>query len=575
MKKNISLVLCLIILSACVCMPVAHAEYEQPGASVWFVYPYNGFTAEIGVDGTYKHHGNSSLKIVNTNDSSKSAKIATHSSNWISKSDIGSTYRMSFWVKTENILADSFYYLPSYMDNNTKKAVAAGTNDWTCYTTDFVINQTFMSNGTYLGFEIRNKGTIWIDEVSMQKVNSDGTLGLNTIANPSFEWYGFYFGGDKNDTETAPSWTIFTQRTPDYDMESRVVTNIKRSGEASLKLTNNMGAIAYIYLRLYQNIPNLENGKKYRYSFWVKSENKFAQNMLYRPCVDSGPSPAGFGDNVFGNKDWNLVSRDWTKDSGWGNTNFSIDIGSSGTLWLDDLSVQLVNDDGSLGNNLLENPGFESKVDLIPTGEVTSINVTSAFDNATLSWTNPADPKADADFWGTEIYMVQPSAELKLIASLDKSKTSYKVTNLNGGTTYNILIKALDKSCNSSAGSKVTFETLGMYVNHPVFTQNGLPVSRLASGDIEAKADIQYCLDNPQEVTLIMALYKDNYMISAAATKRSLIKNDTNSVSASLNVGALSDGEYKLYTYVWDDIFKGKLLAGYSVIDKSGINHFD
>jgi len=549
MKKLISLALCLIILSACICMPVVYAEYEQPGASVWFVYPYNGFTADIGVDGTYKHHGNSSLKIVNNNDSSKSAKIATHTSNWITSSDIGSTYRMSFWVKTENILADSFYYLPSYLDDSTKKAVAAGTNDWTYYTTDFIINQTFMSNGTYLGFEIKNKGTIWIDEVSMRKVNGDGTLGMNTIANPSFEWYGFYSGGNKYDTTTAPNWTVYTQNSP-YDMEESVVTNVKHSGNSSLRLTNNMGAIAYIYLRLFQNVQGLEDGKKYRYSFWVKSENKFAQSMQFRPCIDTGPGSAGFGDNVFGNRDWNYVSHDWTKDGSWGNTDFSIDIGSSGTLWLDDISVQCINADGSLGENIILNPGFEEGADLTPPIDVTNITVAFNNDYYDVAWVNPSDCIYSV------IYRVDASG-LVFYGQYDKEINSASITGLSNNAYYRFCIKSVDRAENVSSGAFFEIDRRELVPVDLRFydPQTGQPLSSIQSGFVEARFRVRKPNDAGNgKVDFIVVIYQDKKMVECSRITTNITKNNPNEYedfAIGFNIlGPVSEGcEVKVFAW--------------------------
>jgi len=84
-------------------------------------------------------------------------------------------------------------------------------------------------------------------------------------------------------------------------------------------------------------------------------------------------------------------------------------------------------------------------------GNVNGIQQSATNAEVNLQWNNPSD----SDFAGTKIYRNN-----ELIATLDKTKNSFKDTSIQPGTTYEYKITTFDNDQNESSGVTVSITTL-------------------------------------------------------------------------------------------------------------------
>lgn len=92
----------------------------------------------------------------------------------------------------------------------------------------------------------------------------------------------------------------------------------------------------------------------------------------------------------------------------------------------------------------------------IPPAEVMNLSAITTDTTLRLTFSNPAD----ADFAGTKIYL-----DGVLKETLDKTKTSYSLTDLSPNTTYNIKVTTFDTNGNESDGVTTTVKTKIPIVN--------------------------------------------------------------------------------------------------------------
>lgn len=110
-----------------------------------------------------------------------------------------------------------------------------------------------------------------------------------------------------------------------------------------------------------------------------------------------------------------------------------------------------------------------------------------------------------------------------------------------------------------TAENKYDIGGLDIYKDYNSQNQLKLTNKVLQSGSISAVASgLNNNSNTDGSVILVIALYKDNYMIDAQYSNIEIPANTilTAPLVASMNVPSLSNGEYYLRAYVWDDLAK-------------------
>ncbi|RAU98158.1 S-layer homology domain-containing protein [Paenibacillus sp. YN15] len=132
-----------------------------------------------------------------------------------------------------------------------------------------------------------------------------------------------------------------------------VDTEVKRSGNASVKIVNTSAKLPNVYKQISQSIKVKPN-TAYVFKAWVKGEN------VKNAWMPGGPSMTLRKALPAGTYDWQEITYNYT--TGAGETSFSFTVLSENEqiIWVDDLSAVEAGTDV----NLMLNPGFEETVDL-------------------------------------------------------------------------------------------------------------------------------------------------------------------------------------------------------------------
>ena len=178
-----------------------------------------------------------------------------------------------------------------------------------------------------------------------------------------------YAKRNKTTTKLAPGWTIdYRDTNPErYRGKVGVSTSEAHSGNTSLFFTMEEPMQAYVYNKLLR-LVNLEQGKTYAFSGWIKTEGygdgaaRFIANVAgtqYKYAMDLENkkinNPYTGEDEEFDNGEWYLFTIYYTADKT-ASKEFSLTMDSKGTIYVDDLELyQVEESDGEyivVGDNL-------------------------------------------------------------------------------------------------------------------------------------------------------------------------------------------------------------------------------
>lgn len=204
------------------------------------------------------------------------------------------------------------------------------------------------------------------------------------------------------------------------------------------------------YMTLKSSTMTFDSNKKYKFGFWLKA-SKGSKGVAARIGWNSGRF------NVLGNSalsedtDWEYYEFICTSSpSGSQTLLFLIEDICADGIWLDDLEVSECDEDGnSIGENLLQNPGFESS---IPPGEAQNIEVEYGVGSMSISWTNPTD----ADYKKAVIYQASDGQAQNVIAEVQNPLNTYTIQNLSDNTPYKYIIKTCDTAGDESEGTEIS-----------------------------------------------------------------------------------------------------------------------
>ena len=351
------------------------------------------------------------------------------------------------------------------------------------------------------------------------------------------EDYIYYLGGNpapKVSQKTFGRWTFFNNEGGKYQYvpsAGYVDSTVAHTGEAAFKLATNISLISddnmngNIYVQLKQNVA-MEEGKTYRYSFWLKGENTSRpfNATLWFTNFDDG-SGRNLPDTT-GTYDWKHFEYDYTYGS---DANHRQNIlmmfyeGYAEGIWIDDVECyELDENDQPTGDNLISDGGFE---ELCKAEEASVKNLSAEADSSgiNLSWRN-----AGADFGGVDIYQkVFDNYEYR--GTLENGISSLKLTGLRTGKDYSFKVVPFNTDRVSGAEEEVSVTTLvpDYVIEKPVLTLGTKTVKEITGAgkyklSVSAKNN---ALDENLEFEIIAVLYdKDDTRIKVYSALSSVKK---------------------------------------------------
>ncbi len=153
---------------------------RQFGGTDW-EYAWWKSNYDCVMDSEVGHSDTSSVKITNTTKTVSAWYTAGVLGFPYSFDDmVGKTYKLSGWVKTENVSGEAFIAVDQNnntvpKDNSIKSQAVTGTTDWTYLEVEFVSKQTKDASGNSISIDnymlaLDGTGTVWFDDVKIEPV---------------------------------------------------------------------------------------------------------------------------------------------------------------------------------------------------------------------------------------------------------------------------------------------------------------------------------------------------------------------------------------------------------------------
>ncbi len=341
---------------------ILNGGFEAIDDSWPICWDYNNGSVEI--DDTVSRSGSNSLKItVDTSGGWTYGGVRTYGTPEDGYADLFSlkpntTYRITFWVKGENVSAsgehinlrlmlspvdDLWWTVPIGSQSGERQylvfqAYDSGTFDWTRKTFTFTTESWQKFGMLYM--QLRNTdGTVWYDDVSIQEADLVADGGFEAHTNNALHYWDII-------TYTATANATLDQ-------------SVSHSGNNSVRLQVN-DATSLNYASVQTSSPNiflLEPNSSYTLSFWIKGQNVSASGdhinirLMLSPTDDQwwtvpiGSDPEQRQYLVF--QAYDSGTFDWTQKtfnfstSGWhryGLLYLQLR-NTTGTVWYDDVSL--------------------------------------------------------------------------------------------------------------------------------------------------------------------------------------------------------------------------------------------
>jgi hypothetical protein len=177
-----------------VTIPIKNSGFESPGRdglpADWSVIdPPDRQATSVGADPVTRHSGNAALRVMH----SRLASVS-YASEPV-RLEVGKLYRLSGWIKTEDVMLDPTSRYPtgvaatltmaSFPFTN-HSATVAGTHEWVRIEELFFATRVDDRVELHLGFNGRCSGTAWFDDFALEEVDDI----TQYIAPETITWFG-------------------------------------------------------------------------------------------------------------------------------------------------------------------------------------------------------------------------------------------------------------------------------------------------------------------------------------------------------------------------------------------------
>ena len=344
------------------------------------------------------------------------------------------------------------------------------------------------------------------------------------------------------DSTSFPGWGIDVC---DESAEFEITSEEKHSGEYSAVFKLNHDVQSNVYVLLSRAV-SLEGGKRYCFSYWFKTEEYSkgrGRFIVYDHTKGAQNAVSCIGDQ-YTEGEWNNVKFYYDSNVA-ASKNIQIWVDSFGTIWLDDIEVYEVDENGEkigenrvTGSDTKTDGGFELEAfsDKPQKPEVTAEGM---FRGARLAWSTESDAEK------VRIY----SGET-LVKETGYSLGQTEVDGLSYGT-HKLDICNVSKYGVESDRVSVTVDTLAYNVSNAAFSQTSIAPGRLSAStkiSNDGEADVN--------AAFILALYKGKKLVKMEYVKEAVAGGEEKELTLSVNIPAADWSEYSAAAYIWDDLLK-------------------
>lgn len=327
---------------------------------------------------------------------------------------------------------------------------------------------------------------------------------------------------------------------------------VSHSGESSIKFVSNINTAVpalsgNIYLKLDQTM-NLEEGKTYKISYYVKGKN-----------VKKGPG-IHMSWKAFNGEGLNLGGHEGTYD--WRQKTYTYTYNGSSTLvmlidgmcegiWFDDVEFYEVDKNGNkIGDNLIADGGFENLL-TTENASVSDLSAEPGIGNVNLKFDIPEE-----NYTGSNLYL-KTEKGYEYRGRLADNVKELNISGLSEGREYTFALAPLNSDEVEGDFSEVTVETLyrDSVIEKPFLRKDGKIITELDGGgeytiSVSAKNN---ALENPLEFEVIAVLYDgEDEMKKIFSAKNSLSETEPSADYEVSNIKiTVPDGEgYYIGVYV-------------------------
>ncbi len=328
--------------------------------------------------------------------------------------------------------------------------------------------------------------------------------------------------------------------------------NVSHSGEASMRVNFSTNLMSDVYAQIKQSV-SLELGHKYRMTYWTRGEQ--SQTLITRY---EWKDVSYLGTDKPDTYAWTFRSSDFLYDEpGRGESgNLFINIERpTYAHWVDDIEMYEIDEAGNkIGENLIQNGGFEADVTGEAPAAVKSIDGVGSDGKATLSWSGNSEAER------INLYRLV-KGKYVLIGQFDNSaKSNVTISGLENDKEETFAVTCL--GANYLESEKTVCKVMTVAPDYRIGKAKINGGFRAGSNTINVKLDNNK-LDGGFAAE-VMAIVRKGLLITDIKNEKIMLAKGE-SAEPQLTVNIPDTENYSVTVYIWDDFKTMKKLSDSTV----------
>ncbi len=420
-----------------------------------------------------------------------------------------------------------------------------------------------------LAYESADKATLsWINPVNapsrVELYNTSGTLITDTLSATAqakvkyqtdkgayilkFEFADgqkreYMFDSKINPKLTVPGWSLeYTENASGVIPMSAWLDRTEKHGEkAALKLSSNATSESQDGRITLSQQVTFDRTKEYIMHIWSKTLDSSL------PTVEIGES-AIIG-TVKVNEAWKCTEYIIQNKNGTLPVKLTLK-GGAEAIWLDDIELYEYRASSPVGENLLNNSGFETDINTAPLTAVSGLDADENVGLIELLWTEASG----------NVRIYKKDAGNYVQCAEFGSTNSVRFDNLDFGTQYTYALTKVSENLNDSEKVEISATT-----EYPEYVIGAVSKSNAGSLYTISRDITYYGVSTAKTSELVVALV-ENGVITKVATQAlgatPLSDGVPATLTVSIDIGSANAATSKLVVYTWDSLFKGNIITG-------------